>query len=90
MLEKHPVRIRALVALLQTIEVFLMPALLPWATLALVYQPLIISRFYKLSPELISYDYLIYVINSMTVVTFFIYFFYFLIKRRAEKVLYGR
>lgn len=50
MLEKYPLRIRAFVGLLQTLEVYLVPALLPWATLALAYQPLILSRFYKLSP----------------------------------------
>lgn len=91
MISKSRLNFRSFISVIQTIEVFLYPALMPWAALALVYEPLIVGRFYKLSPELISYyPYIVVIINLVSFFTVLTYFSYFLIKRRSQEVLYHK
>ena len=79
---------RSFLSACQTLELFLIPALLPWAMLSLVYQPLIIARFYKQSPQLISFHYVCILLNLASMGTIVVYFFYFLIKKKASEELY--
>ena len=81
---------RSLIAVYQTLELFVTAAALPWAMFSLAYQGLILVRYEKLSPEIIPFSYVVIVINYVSVATFFTYLFYFLIKRRASEVLYDQ
>ena len=66
-----------------------MPALVPWALMAMSYQSKVLFMYEKPSPELISDDVISPIFTINTVLAYLAYFFYWLIKRRATTVLYG-
>jgi hypothetical protein len=90
MMANNPFSWRSFMSAIITLDLYLAPATLPWAMIALSYQGLILARYERLSPEVISFFYVSIFLNWIGVATFFTYLFYFLIKRRASKLLYGR
>lgn len=90
MIEKNPFQWRSFMSAIITFDTYLPAATLPWAMISLSYQGLILSQYEKLSSEVIPFFYVNIFINYITFATFFIYLFYFLIKRQAAEVLYGK
>ena len=90
MMEKNPFEWRSFMSAIITFDTYLPAATLPWAMISLTYQGLILTQYEKLSSEVISFFYVSIVINYITFITFFIYLFYFLIKKNASEVLYEK
>jgi hypothetical protein len=65
-----------------------MPALVPWALMAMSYQTNVLFMYEKPSPELISDAVISPIFTLNTIFAYLAYFFYWLIKRRATTVLY--
>jgi hypothetical protein len=70
---------------------YLISAAIPWATISLAYQSLIIFQFYKPAPELIAFfPYIYFILNFAPALLAVLYFFYYLIKRKAGEVLFNK
>jgi len=70
------------------IEVFFMPATIPWAMLAMTIQSQILFKYIKRSPEMIADEYTSYLLNYTTFAFMMVYILYYYIKRRATTELY--
>ena len=90
MLERYGWNFKGFMAALITFDTFLPAVTLPWAMISLAFEGVILVRYEKVSPEVIPFSTVLIFINYVTAATFFIYLFYFLIKRRASRVLYNR
>ncbi len=63
--------------------------MVPWALTATSYQTKVLFRFNRPSPELISQDIINPLFTFNTIVLYSAYFFYWILKRRATKILHG-
>jgi hypothetical protein len=68
----------------------MLPAIVPWAIVAMTYESKILFQYTKPSPEMISEDIMSFFFNYATFCFYISYFIYFIVKRRANTVLYGQ
>ena len=87
---RSPFSFRAFLLVYQIREAYILPGIVPWAVVAMNYESNILWKYTKPSPELISQDYISIFFTYATVCFYSTYFFYFLVKRRANEVLYGQ
>ena len=88
MLVKRPFRWRTFVVFYHVFECFVMPALIPWALAAMSYQDHLLYRYNRPNPEMINTQLLSPIFTYNTICMYVSYFCYWLIKRRANTVLY--
>ena len=87
---RFPFSFRAFLLVYQIREAYILPGIVPWAVVAMNYESNILWKYTRPSPELISQDYISIFFTYATVCFYSTYFFYFLVKHRANEVLYGQ
>ena len=89
MLFSNKFRLMNVVVWYQIFETFSLPAIVPWIFLTLMLQANILYRGVDEPPELLNPLILTVLFNILSVGSTVGYFFYEIMKRRSNKILYG-
>ena len=73
---------------LTVLEIFFLPAFVPWVFLSLTYQSQILYKYTKASPELISDQTMAFLFNFLTLGSIITFFCFEIVKRRSTKILF--